>query len=234
MLHDHGGDVVGHRPARRRSVSGSYPAPLPAVRSASTARGSTPADTSTRVAARADRHVHGFHEGGRAVVERRVGDLEPGELADHRLVLEEDLQHALGELGLVRACTRCRTRCVPRAPTRPRARSGRRRRRRRSRSRSSALRLRAASERRSAASSISLTPSAIASGRSSRTDAGICVKSSSIEERPTAASISRISSSVCGLNLTSRQCTEVPRPMPRPTGGGVRTSSRPYFATSDR
>ena len=46
--------------------------------------------------------VRRLDERRRAVVERGVGDLEPGESGDHRLVLEERLQHALGHLRLVR------------------------------------------------------------------------------------------------------------------------------------
>ncbi len=52
-------------------------------------------------AAVAARHVHGLHERGRAVVQRRVRDVEPGQLADHRLELEQRLQHSLGEFRLV-------------------------------------------------------------------------------------------------------------------------------------
>jgi len=48
------------------------------------------------------RHVDGLDECGGAVVQGRVGDPHPRQLADHRLELEEDLQHALGQLRLVR------------------------------------------------------------------------------------------------------------------------------------
>ena len=40
-------------------------------------------------ARRGSRQVHGLGERRRAVVQRRVRDLEPGQLADHRLVLEQ-------------------------------------------------------------------------------------------------------------------------------------------------
>jgi hypothetical protein len=47
---------------------------------------------------------HGGRLGDRArpVVQRGVGDLQPGQLTDERLVLEQDLEHALAHLGLVR------------------------------------------------------------------------------------------------------------------------------------
>ena len=41
------------------------------------------------------RHHHGLRRGGRAVVQRRVGHLHAGELADHRLEFEDGLQRAL-------------------------------------------------------------------------------------------------------------------------------------------
>jgi hypothetical protein len=46
--------------------------------------------------------VRGLHRRRRAVVERRVGDLHAGQLADHGLVLEDHLERALRDLGLVR------------------------------------------------------------------------------------------------------------------------------------
>ena len=58
------------------------------------------------------------------------------------------------------------------------------------------------SRRMSATNSISETPGGISSARSRRTDSGICSKSSETEDRPIDASMSRISSSVCGANLT--------------------------------
>ena len=63
---------------------------------------------------------------------------------------------------------------------------------------------------------------------SERTEAGICSNSSSIEERPTAASIARTSASVCGLNLTGRQWHGVRLRC------GPRASSSPYFVTRER
>jgi hypothetical protein len=46
-------------------------------------------------------HQDGLGRAGRAVIERGVGDVQPGELADERLVLEDDLERALADLGLV-------------------------------------------------------------------------------------------------------------------------------------
>ena len=46
-------------------------------------------------------HVDRLHQGGRPVVQRRVRDLEGRQLAHHRLVLEQRLQHSLRQLGLV-------------------------------------------------------------------------------------------------------------------------------------
>ena len=45
--------------------------------------------------------VHGLDEGGGPVIERGVGDLEAAQAGDHRLVLEDRLQDALGHLGLI-------------------------------------------------------------------------------------------------------------------------------------
>ncbi len=44
----------------------------------------------------------GLGERGRAVVERRVGDVHPGQLRDQGLKLEDDGERPLGDLGLVR------------------------------------------------------------------------------------------------------------------------------------
>ena len=46
-------------------------------------------------------HVRGLDQGRGAIVERRVRDLHPGQRADHRLELEERLQHTLRQLRLV-------------------------------------------------------------------------------------------------------------------------------------
>ena len=51
-------------------------------------------------------HVHGLDQRGRSVVQGCVRDLEPGQLADHRLELEQRLQHALRQLRLVRRVRR--------------------------------------------------------------------------------------------------------------------------------
>ena len=46
-------------------------------------------------------HQHRLGRRGAFVEHRGVGDLEPGQVADHRLEVEEGLQPALGDLGLV-------------------------------------------------------------------------------------------------------------------------------------
>jgi len=46
-------------------------------------------------------HHHGLGGGGALVEHRGVGDFEPGQVADHRLEVEERLEAALGDLGLV-------------------------------------------------------------------------------------------------------------------------------------
>ena len=48
------------------------------------------------------RHQHGLGRGRRAVIDRGVGNLHAGELADQRLIFEQRLQGALAYLGLVR------------------------------------------------------------------------------------------------------------------------------------
>ena len=133
MLHDDGGDVVadlGRASAsvRRPRTPRARTPPL-ARRSRASRRtaGRRPRLTRTRRTRAGPRHVHGLDERGRAVVQRGVRDLHAGELADHRLELEQRLQRALGELRLVRACTTCRTPSDPRAPRRRSGRSGRRR-----------------------------------------------------------------------------------------------------------
>ncbi len=50
---------------------------------------------------RALRHGHGFRRRGRLVQKRGVGDLEAGEVRDHRLVVQERLEPALADLGLI-------------------------------------------------------------------------------------------------------------------------------------
>ena len=59
-------------------------------------------DDDLRPPGRVLRHVAGVRGDRRAVVAGRVRDVHPGELADRRLVLEDRLQHALAQLGLVR------------------------------------------------------------------------------------------------------------------------------------
>ena len=49
----------------------------------------------------ADGHHHGFRRAGRPVVHAGVGHVHAGELGDHGLELEDGLQRALRDLGLV-------------------------------------------------------------------------------------------------------------------------------------
>ena len=58
-------------------------------------------DRDARSTGRLDGDDHRLRGGGRAVVQRRVGDVEPGQRADHRLELEDGLQRPLRGLGLV-------------------------------------------------------------------------------------------------------------------------------------
>ena len=51
-------------------------------------------------------HRHRLGGGGRLVEQRGVGDVEPGELGDHRLEVEQRLEAALADLGLVRRVRR--------------------------------------------------------------------------------------------------------------------------------
>jgi hypothetical protein len=46
-------------------------------------------------------HRHAFGGSGRFVEQRGVGDVEAGEVADHRLVVQQRLEAALGDLRLV-------------------------------------------------------------------------------------------------------------------------------------
>ena len=53
------------------------------------------------VAATLAAHVDRFGRGGSAVIDRGVGDVHAGQLADHGLVLKDGLQHALADLSLI-------------------------------------------------------------------------------------------------------------------------------------
>ena len=77
--------------------------------------------------------VERLDERGRAVVERRVGDRQPGQARDHRLELEDRLEDALGHLGLVGRVGRHELRAPGERADHRRAPRGRRRRRPRSR-----------------------------------------------------------------------------------------------------
>ena len=54
------------------------------------------------VARDAMRHGHGFGRRGSLIEQRRVRDRQRGEIADHRLIVEQRLEAALRDLGLVR------------------------------------------------------------------------------------------------------------------------------------
>ena len=66
------------------------------------ARVDAPRAVDERRAGRRDGEVRRLDERRGTVVERGVGDLEAREARHHRLVLEQRLQHALGDFGLVR------------------------------------------------------------------------------------------------------------------------------------
>ena len=83
---------LGPRRARRRSSAGG---------SRRRRRTSCPPS-----ALRRWQHRHRLGRRGRLVEQRRVGDLHAGEVADHRLEVEERLEPALGDLGLVRRVRR--------------------------------------------------------------------------------------------------------------------------------
>ena len=223
ITHATSGPASGRPPrpsAPSAKISGSYPAPLPYVRRVSTCRPSTPAETSTRArpgVARARLTASA------SAVEPSYSDAfetsSAGELADHRLVLEQRLQHALRELGLVGRVGGVRTPIARRAPTPRPARSGRRRRRLRSTRARRALRLRAASAWRSATISGSDTPSARSSGRSRRTDGGICEKRSSSDARPIA--LEHRPHVVVRVGRVPHAGSSVARCEARPTGYGA-------------
>ena len=65
--------------------------------SASTKNASRPALATSRRA-----HGHGLGRGGALVEQRGVGEVHAGEVGDHRLEVEQRLEPALGDLGLVR------------------------------------------------------------------------------------------------------------------------------------
>ena len=60
--------------------------------------------------AHGEEHVHGFGSGGGFIEQRGIGDFHAGEVHHHGLVVEQSLQSALRNLGLVR--------CVGGVPTR--------------------------------------------------------------------------------------------------------------------
>jgi hypothetical protein len=108
MLHDHAGDVVADLwRASRAAVDGEdlglvprSPTERPQRLDGAGIDGSRDQDAVTTRGRPGQ--VHRLRERGGAVVQRGVRDLEPGQLADHRLVLEQGLEDALGQLRLVR------------------------------------------------------------------------------------------------------------------------------------
>ena len=55
-----------------------------------------------RLAAHGVGQRHGFGGGGALVEQRGVGNVQAGEVADHRLEVDEGFETALGDFGLVR------------------------------------------------------------------------------------------------------------------------------------
>ena len=145
---------------------------------------------------RAHGHQHGLGRGAAAVVEAGVRDVHAGELRDQRLILEHDLQVALADLGLVG-----RVRRVELAAAGELVDDG-----------GDEMVVAAAAEEADLLAGVrvlgrQLRPCAasapsrscaggIASGRLSRSSAGIIANSSSIEPTPIAASIAAWSSGV--------------------------------------
>ncbi len=60
----------------------------------------------TIAASHAHRHHHGLGHARRPVIHRRIRNLHPRQLADHRLELEQRLQRPLRNLRLIRCITR--------------------------------------------------------------------------------------------------------------------------------
>jgi len=57
---------------------------------------------SGRIDADGVEHGHRLGSGGRFVEQRGVGDVEAGQVRDHRLEIEQAFEPALGDLGLIR------------------------------------------------------------------------------------------------------------------------------------
>ena len=150
---------------------------------------------------------HGVGGDRRAVVAGRVGHVHPGQLADHRLVLEDRLQHALAHLRLVRRVRgqelAAREDDVDDRRDVVVVDPGAEERELRAR-----VDVPRASSSRCRTSSASPSAGGTSSSRSKRTPGGICSKSSSIDETPIAASISSRSASVrleVAAQLTARR-----------------------------
>ena len=107
MLNDHGGHVLAQTVAAAGLVREREHLHLEVLAGAVRAQRldvsgiDAPADQHARSLRRAHGHVHGLDQRRRPVVQGRVRDLQAREIADHRLVLEQRLQDALRQLGLV-------------------------------------------------------------------------------------------------------------------------------------
>ena len=142
-----------------------------------------------------------------AVVQRGVRDLEAGELADHRLVLEQGLEHALGELRLVRRVGGVELRAARPAPTRRRhVVVVRARRRRSTRGRRRTV---ARGELAEVRDELHLGDARRAgpSAPSSRTSSGIWSNRSSSDASAERRRASRGRRRRCGARTSRRQCT---------------------------
>ena len=51
-------------------------------------------------------HGHGLGGGGGLIQQRGIGDVQPGQVADHRLEIQQRLQAALGDFRLIRRVLR--------------------------------------------------------------------------------------------------------------------------------
>ena len=111
-LADEAGDRVVEEPGQGRAVDAAVPAEgdldgleaeVPDVGPDDLAvlRVERPGDEDLRPVGQPVGHEDGLGRPGRALVERGVGDVEAGELADERLELEDDLERPLADLGLV-------------------------------------------------------------------------------------------------------------------------------------
>ena len=100
MLDDDGGDVIAERRRPSPTAVGSEDLRLVAGSLAVRPEGLDqprvhPLGDEDPAPLPSPGHVHGLNERRRTVVEGGVRHVHPGELAHHRLELEDDLEHAL-------------------------------------------------------------------------------------------------------------------------------------------